>query len=173
MDDADDDRFTRQALGVGFGLLAVCLAAELLWFPDLADSLFRLVSGHGWDGSGLVYYQWFVFAPAALVFLLLAGVLVPLAAARSLRLGLITLAVLSLLHLLLLGLVIWVYSLPSIPRATSHHTRTPLSTFRVARSLPLAFRSCASQPGITSGRTHGCLTPASSGLAALATDARR
>jgi len=142
MDDTHDDRTLRQLLGSGMFLLATCVVAELLYFPSLAGFLHRLFAGHGWDGSGLVYYQWFVFAPAVLVFSLLAAVLIPLMAARSLRHGLITLAVLSLLHFFLLGFVVHAYS-----RAVTAHKRQSDST----RTSPFAIRGAGPGQHVASG----------------------
>jgi hypothetical protein len=44
------------------------LAGELFYYPQLATVSYKLYSNHGWDGSGLRYYQLFYIVPVGCVF---------------------------------------------------------------------------------------------------------
>lgn len=48
------------------------LAAQLFYYPQLATVSYHLYSNHGWDGSGLHYYQMFYVVPVGCVFALAA-----------------------------------------------------------------------------------------------------
>ncbi len=106
----------QRSLGAGLTLLVLLISAEVLWFPVLASALFRFFSGHGWDGSGLVYWQWFFVVPGALLFLLVVAGVVYVAAARSIRSGIFVLVIAWLADVALMILAIWLYSLPPVRR---------------------------------------------------------
>ena len=55
------------ALAATAALVAI-LAGEVLYYPQLATGSYRLYSNHGWDGSGLHYYQMFYVVPVGCVF---------------------------------------------------------------------------------------------------------
>lgn len=48
--------------------LLLTTGAEVVFYPWIATTLFRIFTGHGWDGSGLIYYQAFRVTPAGLLF---------------------------------------------------------------------------------------------------------
>jgi len=50
----------------GYLTLAMC---EILFYPELATKIHEVVTGHGWDGSGLRLTQLIVVLPGGLVFM--------------------------------------------------------------------------------------------------------
>ena len=105
-----------RCLGIGVGVLVLAVSVEVIWFPELANWLFRTISGHGWDGSGLVYWRWFFVVPGALLFLVAGGVAVYLAERKSVRRALFVLGLVTVADLVLVGVAIWLYALPPVRR---------------------------------------------------------
>lgn len=46
----------------------IVVGVEVVNYPRIATITYRQLTGHGWDGSGLAYFQLFYVLPAACVF---------------------------------------------------------------------------------------------------------
>ena len=47
--------------------LLVTIGLEISYYPRISSWVFETAAGHGWDGSGLNYYQMFYILPGGLV----------------------------------------------------------------------------------------------------------
>jgi hypothetical protein len=90
--------------------LFAATALSVIYYPPLAIRIDELIGGAGGSGSSLGYFRNFYVLPGALVFLVVSGVVLSLAARRGHRALLATtVAVWSVLLVGLLGSVEWYY----------------------------------------------------------------
>ena len=80
------------------GAIAVLTVLQTLSYPEVATALFNSATGHGWDGSGLRWFQIFNVAPGATLFVMITTV-VAFRARRSRRSAVWATAALAVLNI--------------------------------------------------------------------------
>ena len=62
-----DPTFRPALMSTALIMLLVTIGLEIYHYPWIASWIFEAATGHGWDGSGLRYFQMFYILPGGLV----------------------------------------------------------------------------------------------------------